>query len=76
MDEKQEIAFLKAKVEILEKNQEKQDKRIEQIEKAITDKLDVLIKESAFVKGVIKSIAGFITFLTIISPFIVKYLLG
>jgi hypothetical protein len=76
MDEKQEIAFLKAKVEILEKNQEKQDKRIEQIEKAITDKLDVLIKESAFVKGVIKALAGFITFLTLISPFMVKYFLG
>jgi hypothetical protein len=45
MDEKQQLAFLQAKVEILEKRVDKQDEDRKDFEKNLNEKLDLLIKD-------------------------------
>lgn len=79
MDDKQEIAFLKAKVDLLEKNHERLEKRVDKqdeerkaFERELNGKLDVLLKESMFIKGVTKAIFVIASILLVATPILIK----
>lgn len=72
MDEKQQLAFLQAKVEILEKRVDKQDEDRKDFEKNINEKLDLLIKDANFSKGVIKAIGVFVAIISFAIPIALK----
>lgn len=74
MDEKQQLAFLQAKVEILEKRVDKQDEDRKDFEKNLNEKLDLLIKDANFSKGVIKAVAVFIGLIGFAIPIAIKFL--
>lgn len=72
MDDKQEIAFLKAKVELLEKAQEKMEKRQDKFEESINDKLDLLINKSKYQEGILKAFIVISPILMAIVPILIK----
>jgi hypothetical protein len=76
MDDKQTIAVLLATLSIQKERVDKLEDRVERIEKNVGEKLDLLISESHFVKGILKAISILITIITVASPFVLKFLLG
>lgn len=72
MDDKQEIAFLKAKVEVLEKAQERMEKRQDKFEESINEKLDLLILKSKYQEGILKALIVIGPILVTIMPIVIK----
>lgn len=72
MDDKQEIAFLKAKVEVLEKAQERMEKRQDKFEESINEKLDLLILKSKYQEGILKALIIIGPILVTIMPIVIK----
>lgn len=79
MDDKQKLAFLEAKVEILERNQDKTEKRLDKqeedrkkFEETIDNKLDLLIHKSKFQDGVLKALLVIAPLIGVVLPILIK----